>query len=1288
MGRVPLLVDILLFLYVVERVLFFQIISDLMIAPERYKDRYMGDLSFTLLGPPEVRHADEALLFSTRKELALLLYLAVEGRVHTRQHLSELFWPERDARHGRAALRISLLHLRQLLGEDTGGDPVPHLLITRDTLGLDLTSRVESDLQTLHDAWTVARAATSTIRTMPDDARHSLLASLQHATSLVHGAFLAGFSLRDAPAFDDWVRFQRDSWQRHTTEVFDQLSHLYFEAGELAPAMATVKSWLVFDPLHEEAYRRLMRLCFAVGDRAAALHAYDACRAMLASAMQSEPAPETLALANQIRAVAPPQRTHAPASTGALSPTTLLDGPLLGRTTELSALITLYHAAQRGHTQVVLLEGEAGIGKTRLASEFLAWAAIEGADVLQGQAFETGGRLPYQPVIEALRPRIERENAPDDLLTDVWLAELARLLPELRDRYPDLPAPLKERSQARNRLFEALARLLQALAARAPLVVFLDDVQWADAASLDVLHYLVRSLAENATPALVLLTLHLGARGTLPGLTEWRAGMDHLLPLTRLHPGPLTPEDIARLLQLIGGQGGRRGADLERVSQWLFAETEGQPFYLMETLKVLLERGVLVSQPNEQGGWSMDFAAAMSHEMVVRGFFPPSVREVICARLDQLTLNAFALLAAGAVLGQASTFEHLCQVADLEASVGLSALDEVVQNHLLHESAREAGLLPAGSYVFAHQKIRAVVYAEAGEARRSLFHRRALHTLQQEAAPAAELAYHARAAGLAEPAFHWSLAAGDEAMRVAAVRDALSFYEQARHLLAERWHGLGLLSLLPAPEIEHLYIHLGRMYELDAQWENAREAYRSLLAYAREAGERVMESTILTRLAILVAQQSLDLTSAQGLLEEARRVAEASGDLVMLAETEWNLAQMAIHARQAQHALRHAERALELAHRTGRNELTARSLYALGQSYGLGGRWQEAAARAQEARSLYATLEEQADAASSWSAHVLAAGVPPAGPLTRRAMEVLCLCLQALGHVNSGEPQAGVKAGRMALEISVQSNTVWAQVSSVLNLNHALLEVGEYEEALRDTQSAVALARTLPNPTLLFFLLTVLGAVYQALRRVEEARAVLLESLAVSSTMAVRSYRVLATSRLCATCALASDWKSAYSYAVETVAVRNELASSLLFIDFLRCYETEALLRGGEEERAAEEVQRLEASSKANRRLRLSSLRAQATLAQWKGEMQEALASFHEAEVLATAMGLPGELWQVQAALGDAYMSSGEREQASQAFARARASVERLAEKMGDEALRTSFLAEPAIRRVWEQGRA
>src|SRR5438270_1752890 len=817
----------------------------------------MGDLYLTLLGPTEVRHGDQVLLFSTRKELALLIYLAVEGGVHSRKKLSEQFWPEGDAGHGRAALRITLLHLRHMLGEGASVFPVPHLLIKRDTLGLDLTSAIELDLHILLEACTSARASTGTTLTMPEVARRRLLAQLQRATGLPRGEFLEGFSLRDAPAFDDWVWVQREYWHLRTSEVFDRLSQMQFEAGELEAAIETVNRWLVLFPLHEDAYRRLMRLHFAAGDRAAALHAYDTCRARLLTGMQTEPTPETVALASRMRAVAPPRRKEASTPPVALSPAIFLDGPLLGRTTELSTLIKLYHTAQRGQTQVVLLEGEVGIGKTRLASEFLAWAEVEGADVLRGQAFETGGHLPYRPMIEALRPRIERENAPDDLLSDLWLAELARLLPELYDRYPDLSAPAGDKSVARNRLFEAVVRLGQALAARTPLVLFIDDVQWADAASLDVLHYLARRFAESQTPALLLLTLRMGERAMRPALAEWRTGMERAVPLTHLQLGPLTAEDILRLLQAFGGKRGKDGgwsADLERFGQWLFAETEGQPFYLMDTLKVLLERGALASRLNEDGGWTIDFTAAMEHEMVVRRFFPPSVREVICARLDRLPPNAFALLAAGAVLGQGITFELLCQVADLAEHDGLSALDEVLHSHLLEESEREGGPMTDGRYVFAHAKIRTVVYAEAGEARRSIFHRRALETLQAAAAPPAELAYHALAAGLAEPAFHWSLAAGDEAMGVVAVRSAITFYEQARHLLTEPVPSLSLEVTLPAPEIEHLYTHLGQAYELNTEWEQARIAYTSLLAYAQDACQPAMESAALNCLAALAAQ--------------------------------------------------------------------------------------------------------------------------------------------------------------------------------------------------------------------------------------------------------------------------------------------------------------------------------------------------------------------------------------------------------------------------------------------------
>src|SRR6266700_360904 len=743
----------------------------------------MGDLYLTLLGPPEVRHADQVLLFSTRKELALLIYLAVEGGVHSRKNLSEQFWPEVHARHGRAALRITLLHLRHMLCEGADVSPVPHILIKGDTLGMDLTSALELDLHILHEAWTSARASTHTSLTMPEEAHRSLLAQLKRAISLPRGEFLEGFSLRDAPAFDDWVRFQREYWHLRTSEVFDRLSQLQFEAGELEAALETVSRWLVLAPLHEDAYRRLMRLHFAAGDRAAALHAYDTCRALLATGMQTEPTPETVALASRMRAVAPPRRKEAPTPSVALSPATFLDGPLLGRTTELSTLIKVYHTAQRGQTQVVLLEGEVGIGKTRLATEFLAWAEVEGADVLQGQAFETGGQLPYRPVIEALRPRIERENAPDDLLSDLWLAELARLLPELCDRYPDLPAPTGDKSVARNRLFEAVARLGQALAARAPLVLFIDDVQWADAASLDVLQYASRRWAAAHLPVFLLCTFRSEDLASSVALADWLSSLERNLPVRRQTLNSLTFEDTLRLVESLfgaasgttenGGEGqAQKAGRIEAWSRWLFVQTRGYPFFLIEHLKLFAEQKGLLC---DAAGTVMINPDLSMHQETAPSALPSRVQDLIHERLTRLSHHALMLCMAAAVLGDGFTFDQLCRVADIQENQALSALDELLTRGLLRETG--------GRCFFAHDSIRAGAYTEASEIRRRVFHRRALETLQVALASPAELAHHARASGLPDAAAHLSIAAGDAAMRVFAARDAIAQYEQARQLV-------------------------------------------------------------------------------------------------------------------------------------------------------------------------------------------------------------------------------------------------------------------------------------------------------------------------------------------------------------------------------------------------------------------------------------------------------------------------------------------------------------------------
>src|SRR5258706_5077760 len=377
----------------------------------------MSQLQLSLLGTPVVKHGERTLTFSTRKALALLVYLAVDGGTHPRKTLSESFWPELDAEHGRAALRATLLELRKLLERRHEPGERAHLLIERETLGFDQGSPLVLDLRLVEAA---SKQVGRGIEPLAGQAREALLAQLEQATRLARGPFLAGFTLRDSQFFDDWTRQHREYWHLRVHQLFDALSMLYERAGDGERASEIVSRWLRFDPLHEEGYRRLMRLRFSQGDRSGALRAYANGRAVLAEQLQVEPEPETVALAKRIRHTAPVRSPQfrsllPPHASPGQPPTNLLDGPFLGRTAEFGTLIECYQRTHAGQPQLVLLQGETGIGKTRLSTEFVRWAQAQGADVLAGRAPQTRGEPPHHPPLDVPRRPPEPEKAPHDL---------------------------------------------------------------------------------------------------------------------------------------------------------------------------------------------------------------------------------------------------------------------------------------------------------------------------------------------------------------------------------------------------------------------------------------------------------------------------------------------------------------------------------------------------------------------------------------------------------------------------------------------------------------------------------------------------------------------------------------------------------------------------------------------------------------------------------------------------------------------------------------------------------
>lgn len=767
-----------------------------------------AQLRLDLLGPPQVCLGDRSLTFPTRKTLALLIYLALEGGQQPRDLLAALLWPESNQERSYASLRNTLGHLRSALSEARELARSSYLSVSHSALALNPDADILVDLKMVERAYARARADRSSRSTLEDAASLPLL---QEAASYHRGDFLAGFSLGDAPSFDDWVDIQREVWRRRLGLILDRLSEIQYARGEFDATAETASLWITLDALNEVAYRRKMRAHFAAGERGQALETYKVCRAILAAELGVEPEPDTEALAARIRSQHSLQRSE-PRLSRIDTPATFLGNLFSGRMVEYQALVERYARADAGRLQVVILRGDAGIGKTLLAQKFLAWVVAQGAEALEGHAFESSHRMSYQPLIEAFRPLLAREDAPTELFGEARLAPLSYLLPELREHFPEFPAAYLEVNGGRTHLFESLVRLTMTLAGRSPVVLFVDDLQWVDNATLDWLVYAIRRWQDSSVRIMLLLSLRSEAlqppaQLQLPSLIDWLARVEREVEPFHFELGPLDERDTVEMMLSILAT---PAADF---AEWIFNETRGQPFYLKETLKDLLERGALHPKRQAAGQWLFEVDAEHDLGQAVR--VPSTVRVVILSRLNRLSPNAFALLVAGAVLEWGITFECLCAISNVTEDTGLPALDELVSSWLLLEVAR-AGV--ASVYIFTHNMIRDVVYTEAGDARRRLFHRRAFDVLEAAGDSAAVLAHHALAAGLAEAAFRYSLVAGQEALRLSAMNEAIAHFERARQLVRDA----SLPEAAPQSDLKNLYTQLGRAYEQVGQHEQAK----------------------------------------------------------------------------------------------------------------------------------------------------------------------------------------------------------------------------------------------------------------------------------------------------------------------------------------------------------------------------------------------------------------------------------------------------------------------------------
>jgi class 3 adenylate cyclase len=457
---------------------------------------------------------------------------------------------------------------------------------------------------------------------------------------------------------------------------------------------------------------------------------------------------------------------------GALATPHRLD--FAGREVEMAALGKAWSAAEDGETGVVLLAGEPGIGKSRLAAELGSVAQADGGVVLFGRCDDELG-VPYQPFVEALGHVVE--HWPDADLRAVLgphPGELGRLVPGIFERLPDLPEPLdSDPETARYRLFEAVGGWLAALAERAPVLVVLDDLHWATRPTLLLLKHLAR--ADAGSRLLVLGTYRDTDLDRVAPLAEVLADLRRLPGVVRVPVGGLGVEEVVAVMERVAGH--ELDQDGWALATAIHGESEGNPFFVGEILRHLREEGALVV--GDDGRWR---AAGAVDGLGI----PESVREVVGRRLDRLPDEADEVLSVASVVGR--EFELAVLVAVLERPEGalLDLLEDAVDARLVDETG-------VGRFRFAHALVRSTLYDEQRVTRRARLHGRvgeAIEQVHQDDLDAhlGELAHHferASAGGTPAKALEYARRAGDEALRQLAHDEAVARFDDALEMLDE-----------------------------------------------------------------------------------------------------------------------------------------------------------------------------------------------------------------------------------------------------------------------------------------------------------------------------------------------------------------------------------------------------------------------------------------------------------------------------------------------------------------------
>ena len=681
-------------------------------------DASLPTLHVQLLGGFRLVYGDSIVTgLKTTRLQSLLAYLILHRNIpQSRQRLAFLFWPDTSEEQARNNLRNLLHFLRRALP-----DSEKFLLADTQTLQWNPQAYIAFDVDQFTQAVT----------------QSSSRLELQQAIQ-----FYSGDLLPDC--YDDWVQLEREQLRERFIGALEQLIQSLENEREYSLAISYAQRLLQTEPLREETYRQLMQLYAANGERAKALHTYHSCVTLFKRELEVEPGSDIEML--YLRLLKNEGQRSLPRLAGT--------PPLISREREWTILQSVWHSVAKGESHFVLITGETGIGKTRLAEEMIDWAERQGIATATAHCFAAEGELSYAPVIAWLRSR------PLPALEEVWLSEIARLFPEVLVEHPQLtlPLPLTENWQ-RMRLFKAIALAL--LRERSELILLIEDLQWCDHDTIEWLAYLLQAHAEisPATRLLLVGTLRIGETTINHSLDDLRMDLHHANQMTDIELEALNESETIALVGVVIGQ--------PINTKWgskLYRETEGNALFIVEMARLLQGKEI----EDDPGYFAI----------------PPKVQEVIQARLSHFSREARELAEIAAVIGRQFTFPVLKKAAGGTEEHLVHSLDELWRGRIVREHSKTA-------YDFSHEKIRQVVYEQMSGARKRFCHRKVAEALEKLyinnlETVSAQLAAHYEQADEVEKALHYYHHAAQVSQRLYANQQTIQFLQRGLQLLEQR----------------------------------------------------------------------------------------------------------------------------------------------------------------------------------------------------------------------------------------------------------------------------------------------------------------------------------------------------------------------------------------------------------------------------------------------------------------------------------------------------------------------